>query len=313
MPTSQVPIGADMSHHAALPDHRRTRDLSHLFELDANTRDRLAGVLKFATHHSGAPITCIAVQDETGQWYNASLGMHLTTPTVHRTLCAKVLLRAAPLEAATAAQVADLRSEHDEHLDEHDAGPQIASYFGVPLTMPTSDLAGTLAVMDSQERVMDTENKRMLAALAQQVARLFATARLRPVRQRALGEFDYPPPGRSTGGDGLLDALDSHLEEAHVDGDPTNVAAIFFDLDSFRMVHETLGRTATTRMVAEIVDRLRIGLGGVDEDPPIGSLTVLSDLSPQTVETIAFQMLSLAADATSACEPVDTRVDVEQR
>lgn len=316
----RAPIDDDMPRQSPLPDHTRTRELTHLFELDSNTKDRLAGVLKFATHHSGSPIAVIAVQDELGQWYNASLGLHLTTPTVHQVFCARVILHSAPLEVGNATEMARLARESGRTIDiadsRSDAPPhvgldsQIGSYFGVPLDMPKGGLVGSLAVMAPHDRTLDMEGKRMLKALAQQVVRLFAGVRVRPASQRAIGEFDYQPYAFDSPGDGLVDALDSYLEEASDDDEPTNIAALFFDLDSFRLVHQTLGRSAANRVVAEIVDRLRIAVGDTEEAPAASSLTVMSDIGPHTLEKIAFQMLSLVAEQTStASEAVETRVD----
>ncbi len=149
------------------PDEpQRLQALRDLNILDTAPETIFEDIAALAAQITGAPIALISLMDADRQWFKSHLGMEQTQMPRDLAFCGYAILGDSLLEVPDATQ--DSRfAGHPLVTGTGEA--RIRFYAGVPLRTQDAHNLGTLCVIDSTPRQLNTQQREALARLARQV------------------------------------------------------------------------------------------------------------------------------------------------
>lgn len=152
MPTIPLPID----------ELRRLKALVDLDILDTSVEVEFEALVNAAAFVCGVPIALVSLIDEHRQWFKANLGLPGVTETPREiAFCAHTILQDELFEINDTLQ--DPRFIDNKLVT---ADPNIRFYAGVPLCLSSGYKIGTLCVIDTQPRHLDTTQRMILTQLA---------------------------------------------------------------------------------------------------------------------------------------------------
>ena len=146
-------------------DHERVRALRDLRLLDTPPEERFDRVVRFAAQEFGCPIALVSLVDATRQWFKAKVGLDACETDRDVSFCGHAIVRD------------ELFVVEDASSDERFAGnplvtggPRIRFYAGAPLRLPNGHRVGTLCLIDTRPRSLDSVDRAILESLRDLVA-----------------------------------------------------------------------------------------------------------------------------------------------
>ncbi len=215
--------------------------------LDTLSEQAYDDIANLAARLTGCPMALVTLIDADRQWFKARVGFDLPQVGREVSFCAHTILGSELVEVPDLA--ADPRFA-DNPLVTGEAPARF--YAGVPLINPEGFALGTLCVIGPRPRHFSGQERAALTALAQTAATTLELHRaLRRVRAMALTDALTGLANRPA----LLDALERCLARLRRYGEA--FALMYFDLDGFKAVNDTLGHAAGDEVLREVARVLR--------------------------------------------------------
>ena len=160
-------------------EQEKLSELQSQGRLDSRPEERLDRLSRLASRLLATPIAFINLLDHDRQWTKSCVGIERADVAAADAICAQVMALRRPLV------VPDLRLEKPfAGLSQVVGPPFLRFYAGHPLRGPKGDLAGVLAVADTDPRDLDEEGRRLLEELAALVETELALAAAAAARER---------------------------------------------------------------------------------------------------------------------------------
>ncbi|MNR78011.1 GAF domain protein [compost metagenome] len=147
---------------APIPDNEddRLHALRQLLILDTPPEERFDRIASFAAQEFEVPIALITLVDAERQWFKAGVGIDLCETSRDVSFCGHAIMSNATMVVPDATK--DQRFSDNPFVLEQ---PQVRFYAGAPLTLPSGQNVGTLCLIDSTPREIDTIGLAILASL----------------------------------------------------------------------------------------------------------------------------------------------------
>jgi GAF domain-containing protein len=142
-------------------EEKRLAVLHRLGILDTAPEERFDRITRIAAHAFGVPIAFVSLVDRDRQWFKSRIGVTVTETPREVSLCAHAILLGRPLIVTDTHQ--DVRFA-DNPLVVGD--PLIRFYAGAPLRTKDGAALGSLCVIDTRPRQVDSHQIRLLQDLA---------------------------------------------------------------------------------------------------------------------------------------------------
>lgn len=135
--------------------------------LDSIPQTEFNDIVEVASHVCQTPVALISFIDASRQWFKAKKGVEATQSGRDEALCSHAILEDNPLIVSDATQ--DERFAKNPFV----TGPLgLRFYMGAPLITPQGKKIGTICVIDTVPRTMDSSHVKVLEALARQIMQL---------------------------------------------------------------------------------------------------------------------------------------------
>ena len=177
------------------PDEaRRLAALLSCQVLDSDPDATFDGITALAAGMFDVPICLISLVDARRQWFKSRVGLEVSETPREQAFCAHAIRSTEPLVIEDA--LVDARTSDNPLVI---GEPFIRFYAGCPLVLESSEIVGTLCIIDRKPRTLDARRIEHLRLLAHQVSQL-----LNLQRQRAM------PAAENALATTLRSALDHH-------------------------------------------------------------------------------------------------------
>ncbi|WP_371421704.1 GAF domain-containing sensor histidine kinase [Tardiphaga sp.] len=132
--------------------------------LDTALEPSFDDITKIASYVCQTPISIISLVDEDRQWFKSEVGLGIRQTSMDRSICAHAILEHSFLEVEDVTK--DARFDCNPLVT---GDPHVRFYAGALLRTPDGLPLGTVCVLDHKPRILSTEQRDVLAALARQV------------------------------------------------------------------------------------------------------------------------------------------------
>lgn len=266
---------------APIPDDEqaRLRALRALGILDTEPEERFDRLTRIARRLFGVQTVLVSLIDEHRQWFKSAQGLDVRELPRDISFCGHAIVSD------------ELLLVEDTLLDARFAdnplvaqAPHVRFYAGQPLHAPSGHRVGTLCLVDPQPRRLDAEERGLLRDLASLVEDKLAVVQL-----ALLDELT-----------GLCNrrGFELMLQQSLALGQRSGRQAtlLYFDLDEFKAINDSLGHAVGDRVLKDFAELLRqnfrasdlIGRRGGDE------FAVLMTAGPSAEGELALQRLAAA-------------------
>lgn len=172
-------------------ESQRLASLRSYHVLDSLPEAVFDDITKIAAHICDVPIATISLIDEKRQWFKSNLGLGKSETTREVSFCGHTILGDGLMEVP------------DTHKDQRfidnplvTEGPKIRFYAGAQLTDENGLPLGTLCVIDSKPRVLSSEQRSALSALARLVVNQLEIRKTNLGLQNLLVRFTEDDPAK---------------------------------------------------------------------------------------------------------------------
>jgi diguanylate cyclase (GGDEF)-like protein len=242
--------------------------------LDTPEDEAFDSLARVARNLTGAPIALISLIDHSRQWFLSHLGLPERETSRSMAFCAHAILQTGLMEVPDALEDERFR---DNPLVQ--GNPRLRYYAGVPLVLDSGEALGTLCVLDTVPRRLDEAQRDAIKTLARSVVgeielrRRVLTLeqeieRRHAAEARIMHLATRDPltglPNRTV----LRDRLEHEVHQAARRGG--TVAAMFIDLDRFKLVNDTLGHDVGDEFLMVVAQRLSSTLREADTVARLG-------------------------------------------
>ncbi len=146
---------------------QRLQYLQDLLVLDSASESLFDEIAKLASTICDSPIALISLIDENRQWFKANVGLEGTTETARDiAFCSHTILQDAVFEVPDTSL--DDRFKNNPLVTQ---SPNIASYAGAAISMPTGENIGSLCVLNQKAQSLTDFQKVILTGLATVVSK----------------------------------------------------------------------------------------------------------------------------------------------
>ncbi len=245
-----------------LPDNesRRLAALLSTQLLDTPESEIYDNLARLARAITGMPMALITLVDNDRQWFLSHDGIAGRETSRTIAFCAHAILRNELMEVPDA--LVDPRFRDNPLVV---GEPHVRCYAGVPLVLPSGEALGTLCVLDSVPRRLDTPQRDALRTLARSVVGEIELRRRvihleHEVERRQLAEAHIHHlatrdpltalPNRVTFRDRLVQQLKLAARQRG------GLAVMFVDLDRFKLINDTLGHDVGDAALLVAAERL---------------------------------------------------------
>jgi len=218
----------------------RLETLRALGIMDSNPEERFDRYTRMARRLFGVPIALVSLVDGDRQWFKSCQGLSVTETPREISFCGHAIL------GEHVFLVNDARADArfvDNPLVSGD--PHIRFYAGYPLKAPNGSKLGTLCIIDSEPRELGRDDICMLRDLAEMVERELVTLALATIDELT---------GLSNRRGFLAVSVHALAQCVRTQRD---ASLLFFDLDDFKQINDTLGHAAGDRVLTEFSALLR--------------------------------------------------------
>jgi diguanylate cyclase (GGDEF)-like protein len=266
----------------------RLAALRSLDILDTPPEERFDRLTRLARRLFGVPIAVVSLVDTNRQWFKSSVGMPCTETPREVSFCGHAIL------------TDDILLVNDAWRDERfqdnplvTGVPKLRFYAGCPLKVSDGSTLGTLCILDTVPRELDSEDRAMLRDLArvaeQELAamHLATTDALTTILNRR----------------GFTALAQQALNACARLGKTASV--IFFDLDGFKAINDDFGHDEGDRALALFADVLRTSLRDYDVVGRMGGdefVVVLADANDADIRGV-LERISVNLAARQASSP----------
>ena len=210
----------------AAPDNERLRldALRRLAVLDSPAEERFDRITRMARNMFDVPIALVSLVDENRQWFKSCCGLSVRETARDISFCGHAILGEELFvveDAASDPRFADNPLVTGE--------PHIRFYAGHPLEVGHGLKLGTLCIIDSKPRQLDTRDRALLADLAAMVE-----GELRAVQMATIDELTGITNRR-----GFLLLAEKSLQYAY--RFRQRVSLLFLDLNRFKGINDQFG------------------------------------------------------------------------
>jgi GAF domain-containing protein len=158
-------------------DDARLRALYELLILDTPPEERYDRIVGFAAAEFDMPIALISLVDRERQWFKARVGLGLCETRRDISFCGHAVYQRATLVVEDAAL--DARFADNPLVT---GAPHVRFYAGAPLELADGTILGTLCLIDTRPRRLDSVDLAILGALRDlAVGELSGTPQAAPV------------------------------------------------------------------------------------------------------------------------------------
>lgn len=141
-------------------DVRRLQALRDLLILDTAPEERFDRIVSFAADEFDMPIVLVSLVDQDRQWFKARVGLEACETAREISFCGHAIVQPDLFIVEDATQ--DPRFADNPLVT---AAPFIRFYAGAPLRLSSGATVGTLCLIDTRPRTLDTMDRSILAAL----------------------------------------------------------------------------------------------------------------------------------------------------
>jgi diguanylate cyclase (GGDEF)-like protein len=222
-------------------DPQRMEVLRRTELLDAGSQETLDRFARLAADLTGAPVSLVSLIDADRQYFAGAQGLDLQQTALEASYCKHVIADDIQL------------SVEDSHLDEvlakngATSSLGVRAYLGSPVTAGGASL-GALCVLDTQPRVWDERQRRVIHDLSLAVS-TDIELRLQVAANARMAKVD-PLTGL-----GNRRALAQALERVFIDHRRAFLG--LFDLNGFKIYNDSFGHPAGDHLLVRVADRLR--------------------------------------------------------
>lgn len=149
-------------------DNRRLKELYRYEVLDTSYEDEFNDVVQLAATICNTPIALVSLIDQKRQWFKAKLGIEANEFPREISFCGHTINSDAAVFEITDATTDERFLDNPLVVD----SPYIRFYTGVPLINNNGYKVGTISVMDTQPRTLNSVQVYTLQTLARQVVKL---------------------------------------------------------------------------------------------------------------------------------------------
>ncbi|MFM0396398.1 sensor domain-containing diguanylate cyclase [Paraburkholderia phytofirmans] len=263
----------------------RLDTLRALHILDTLPEERFDRLTRLAKRLFSVPIALVSLVDADRQWFKSCVGLNASETSRDVSFCAHAILGDEILMVPDT--LADERF-HDNPLVTDN--PNIRFYAGCPLTVPNGSKLGTLCLIDTKPRGLDEEERELLRDLAR-----MAEQELAAVQLATLDDLTLLSNRRG------FEALAQHaLNVCKRMHKPASL--LFFDLNDFKQINDTLGHAEGDRALKTFADVLRTALRESDVIGRLGGdefVVLLTDSDSGATQEVT-QRLTQMLDARNA-------------
>jgi diguanylate cyclase (GGDEF)-like protein len=263
----------------------RIDTLRALHILDTSPEERFDRLTRLAKRLFGVPIALVSLVDTNRQWFKSRTGLTATETSRDMSFCAHAILGDDIFMVPDT--LADERF-HDNPLVTDD--PNIRFYAGCPLSVANGSKLGTLCLLDVKPRGLDDEERALLRDLAH-----MAEQELAAVQLATLDDLTLLSNRRG------FEALAQHaLNVCKRMSKPASL--LFFDLNDFKQINDTLGHAEGDRALQTFAEVLRTALRESDVIGRLGGdefVALLTDADSAETQEVT-QRLTQLLDARNA-------------
>lgn len=286
---------------APKPDNEPARlaTLRTLGILDTPAEERFDRLTRLARRVFDVPIALVSLIDENRQWFKSCAGLDVQETARDVSFCGHAILH------DDVFMIPDARADarfHDNPLVTGDPG--IRFYAGQPLTVPDGSKLGTLCLIDTRPRELDTEQRGLLRDLAH-----IAEQEIAAIELATVDELTLIANRRG------FEALAQHaLNVCKRMG--RDASLLFFDLDDFKRINDTFGHAEGDRALATFAAALRESLRESDVIGRLGGdefVALLTDArDDETRHALDRLRVALAASNAASSRGYEIRFSVGQ-
>lgn len=210
-----------------LDETQRLKSLHSLKILDTPSENRYDRITRMARRVFDVEICLVSLVDKDRQWFKSRQGLDACETSREISFCGHAILNKEPFIVANAAE--DVRFADNPLVTDP---PSIRFYAGCPIHSPEGFRIGTLCIIDSKPKVLETEEIQTLKDFAAMIE-----DELRVSAQITVDELTQVANRRG------FNTVAGHLLSLCRRTD-TSAELLYFDLDGFKAVNDTLGHAA---------------------------------------------------------------------
>jgi len=247
----------------------RARGLHGLDLLGAGPDERFERLTRLAQRLFDTPIALLRLVDSDRQWIKSRIGFDPKAPPPELSFCSQALLGDDVLIIPDATRDDRFR-DHPLVVDL----PEIRFYAGCPVRAPDGSALGTLCVIDHEPREVRDGDAGVLKDLARMLEQ-----ELESLSLATLDELTGLTNRRGFG------AIAAHtIAMCRRVGEPATL--LYFDLDDFKQVNDTLGHTAGDRVLRTFARQLHANFRDSDVVARVGGDEFCVLLTSATTEDV---------------------------
>lgn len=260
----------------------RVATLRSLNILDTSAEERFDRLTRLAKRLFGVPIALVSLVDANRQWFKSCVGLDALETPRDVSFCGHAILGSGVFVIPDA--LADQRFS-DNPLVTGD--PNVRFYAGCPLQVSNGSKIGTLCLIDVEPREFDPESTALLQDLARMVEQ--------EIEAVQLATMDELTSISNRRGFEMLTkhALAVSRRLKH------RLSLLFFDLNGFKKINDSLGHAEGDRALVSFANVLRSVFRGSDVIARMGGdeFSVLLANSSASEPAVALARLQAALDA----------------
>jgi diguanylate cyclase (GGDEF)-like protein len=247
----------------------RARGLQGLDLLGTGPDERFDRLTRLAQRLFDTPIALLSLVDSDRQWIKSRIGFDPKAPPLELSFCSQALLGDDVLIVPDATR--------DERFRDHPLVvdlPEIRFYAGCPVRAPDGSALGTLCVIDHEPREVRDEDAGVLKDLARMLEQ--------DLESLSLATLDELTGLTNRRG---FDAIAAHtIAMCRRVGEPATL--LYFDLDEFKRVNDTLGHAAGDRVLRTFARQLSANFRDSDVVARVGGDEFCVLLTSATTEDV---------------------------
>jgi diguanylate cyclase (GGDEF)-like protein len=231
--------------------HNESARLAYLASLDLMDTPPEADfddLASLASQICQTPVALVTLIDAERQFFKARVGVQITGTDRESAFCTHTILQPDLLEVPDLAR--DSRFTDNPFVTNP---PNARFYAGIPLITEDGCAVGTLCVLDMVPRKLNPDQARALRTLARQVMNLFR------LRHESRHDSLTGLPNRTYFAEQVQRRIERSIREPD-----WLFAAMFVDLDRFKIINDSLGHAAGDNLLSTIAARFRESLRGSD-------------------------------------------------